>query len=230
MNIEIHWIPATVVVLYLIALFAVTWWARRLTQHSHGGIVGYLLAGRQLPFWVGAALLAGLAVGGVSTVGAAEWAFDKGISAGWYNAAWAAAALVVGVGAAKRYRRLEITTLPEFFELHYGTTARVLGVIGQLLIQIVITSLQYVAGGAIRRRKENEVQIGQWRQDERGRAHRAQHQKSESDNARCHRQPAHGVLRTRLSRGCGRGDISFRLEFRVGSTVASRPAIPARIE
>ena len=76
---------------------------------------------------------------------------QRGLSAGWYNAAWAAGAFVMAFGAARRFRRLEITTLPELFERHYSTTARVLGVIGQLVIQVVITSLQYVAGGAILR-------------------------------------------------------------------------------
>jgi SSS family solute:Na+ symporter len=144
-----HWIPLAVVVVYLVALFAATWWARRLTARGGGGLVGYLLAGRNLPPVVAAALLAGLAVGGASTIGVAERAYTAGLSAGWYNAAWAAGALVMAAFAARRYRRLEITTLPEFFERHYGTAARVLGVVGQLVIQVVITSLQYVAGGAI---------------------------------------------------------------------------------
>jgi SSS family solute:Na+ symporter len=146
-----NWIPITVVTLYVVVLFAITGWARRLTAKGGGGIIGYLLAGRGLPYWVAAALLAGLAVGGVSTIGTAEWAYTRGISAGWYNAAWAAGAFVLAFGAARRYRRYEITTLPELFERHYSVTARVLGVIGQLIIQIVITSLQYVAGGAILR-------------------------------------------------------------------------------
>lgn len=146
-----QWVPIVVVGLYVIALFAVSAWARRLTARGGGGIVGYLLAGRGLPPWVAAALLAGLAVGGVSTVGTAEWAYTRGISAGWYNAAWAAGAFVLALGAARRYRRWEVATLPELFERHYGTSARVLGVIGQLVIQVVITSLQYVAGGAILR-------------------------------------------------------------------------------
>jgi SSS family solute:Na+ symporter len=145
----IHWIPVTIVAAYLVALAAVTWWARRLTARGGGGLVGYLLAGRGLPAGVAAALLAGLAVGGVSTIGVAQWAYAKGFSAGWYNAAWACGAFALGLLAARRFRALEITTLPELFEMHYTTTARVLGVIGQLIIQIVITSLQYVAGGAI---------------------------------------------------------------------------------
>jgi len=144
-----HWIPLTVVVIYVVALFAVTWWARRLTERGGGGLVGYLLAGRKLPPLVAASLLAGLAVGGASTIGVAERAYTVGLSAGWYNAAWAAGAFVMAAFAARRFRRLEIATLPELFERYYGTSARVIGVIGQLVIQIVVTSLQYVAGGAI---------------------------------------------------------------------------------
>ncbi len=146
-----RWIPIAVVTLYVVALFVASGWARRLTARGGGGLVGYLLAGRGLPFWVAAALLAGLAVGGVSTIGTAEWAYTRGISAGWYNAAWAAGAFILAFGAARRYRRLEVATLPELFEREYDTGARVLGVVGQLVIQIVITSLQYVAGGAILR-------------------------------------------------------------------------------
>ena len=144
-----HRIPLIVIVVYLLALFGVTWWARRLTARGGGGMVGYLLAGRGLPTVVVASLLAGLAVGGASTIGVAERAYTVGISAGWYNAAWAAGAAVMGLFAARRYRRWEITTLPELFERHYGVGGRVLGVLGQLVIQVVITSLQYVAGGAI---------------------------------------------------------------------------------
>ncbi len=144
-----HQVPLIVIIVYLIALFGATWWARRLTARGGGGMVGYLLAGRGLPTVVVASLLAGLAVGGASTIGVAERAYTTGISAGWYNAAWAAGAAVMGLYAARRYRRWEITTLPELFERHYGVGGRILGVLGQLVIQIVITSLQYVAGGAI---------------------------------------------------------------------------------
>ncbi|GAH21211.1 unnamed protein product, partial [marine sediment metagenome] len=112
-------------------------------------MIAYLLAGRNLPFWVVAPLLAGLAVGGASTIGVAEGAYSTGISAGWYNAAWAVAAILVGLIVARRYRRMEVATLPELFERHYSTSGRVIGVIGQLVLQMVIISVQYVAGGAI---------------------------------------------------------------------------------
>lgn len=141
-----NWIPLTIVCVYILLLYAITWLTRRL---SRGGMISYLLAGRSLPFWVVAPLLTGLAIGGASTIGVAESAYKNGLSAGWYNAAWAAGAILVGLVAARRYRKMEVSTIPEFFERHYNVSGRILGVAGQLVLQIVITSLQYVAGGAI---------------------------------------------------------------------------------
>lgn len=141
-----NWVPLSIVCFYIVLLYVITWLTRRL---SRGGMIAYLLAGRSLPFWVVAPLLTGLAVGGASTVGVAESAYKAGISAGWYNAAWAAGAILVGLIAARRYRQMEVSTLPELFERHYSVSGRVIGVLGQLVLQIVITSLQYVAGGAI---------------------------------------------------------------------------------
>ncbi|MFQ6007381.1 MAG: sodium:solute symporter family protein, partial [Candidatus Zixiibacteriota bacterium] len=141
-----NWIPLGIVCSYVVLLYVITWLTRRL---SRGGMIAYLLAGRSLPFWVIAPLLTGLAIGGASTIGVAERAYQAGISAGWYNAAWACGAFLVGLIAARRYRQLEVSTLPELFEKHYSVAGRVIGVIGQLVLQLVITSLQYVAGGAI---------------------------------------------------------------------------------
>ncbi len=141
-----NWIPLSIVVLYIILLYLITWVTRHL---SRGGMISYLLAGRGLPSWVVAPLLAGLAIGGASTVGVAESAYKVGISAGWYNAAWALGAILVGLFAANRFRKMEVATIPELFERHYSTTSRMIAVAGQLVLQVVITSLQYVAGGAI---------------------------------------------------------------------------------
>src|SRR3990172_5389898 len=140
------WIPLLIVFSYIVLLYIITWYTRRL---SRGGMIAYLLAGRNLPYWLIAPLLTGLAIGGASTIGVAEQAYSVGISAGWYNAAWAAGAILVGLVAAHRYRQLEVSTIPEFFERHYNVSGRIIGVLGQLVLQIVITSLQYIAGGAI---------------------------------------------------------------------------------
>ena len=143
------WVPPVIVVAYIALLFVVTWWSQRMMDRTSKGLVGYLLAGREMPSWVCAAALAGLAVGGASTIGVAERAYKVGVSAGWYNAAWAAGALITGIFAIRRYRRFEVSTLPELIERYYTPSGRVVAVVGQLAIQVVVTSLQYVAGGAI---------------------------------------------------------------------------------
>ena len=67
-----HLIPIVVIALYIALLYGITWWSRRLSRGY--GLVGYLLAGRNLPFYITAAMLTGLAVGGASTIGVAEQA------------------------------------------------------------------------------------------------------------------------------------------------------------
>ncbi len=139
-------IQFVIVVLYIFLLFAISLYAKR---KAAGGSVNFLFGGRQMNALLVAANVAGLAVGAASTIGVAENAFTTGIAAGWYNAAWAAGALVMGVLAAGKYREMDCTTIPELFERYYDKKGRVISVIGLITIQLVITSMQYLAGGAI---------------------------------------------------------------------------------
>jgi len=140
-------IPLIIVSLYILMLFGVSWYSTKLSKK--GGTEGFLLAGRGMPAPVVAVMVAGLAIGGASTVGVAESAYTKGISAGMYNAAWAAGAAIAGLVVARKFRKMSITTVPELFGKCYGKSGKLLGVIGQLVIQMVITSLQYIAGASI---------------------------------------------------------------------------------
>ena len=142
-------IPFLIVVLYVFALFGVSWYSTKLAKRGNGGAEGFLLAGRGLPTVVIAVMIAGLAVGGASTVGVAESAYSKGIAAGMYNAAWAAGAIATGLVVVKKFRNMTISTVPELLGKYYGPTGKLIGVAGQLVIQITVTSLQYVAGGSI---------------------------------------------------------------------------------
>lgn len=139
-------IPLIIVVGYIVALFVISAFARKLASK---GSEDFILAGRKLTTPLVAVTITGLAIGGASTIGVSEQAYNVGLAAGWYNVAWAAGAIVMGIVAAAKYRSLNISTLPELFEKFYDTKGRVICVIGQIIIQLVITSLQYVAGGAI---------------------------------------------------------------------------------
>lgn len=139
-------IPLIIVLCYIVALFAISYYANKLAKQ---GAEHFILAGRKLTTPLVAVTITGLAIGGASTIGVSERAYNVGLAAGWYNVAWAAGAIIMGLVAAAKYRELNVSTVPELFEKFYDTKGRIICVIGQIIIQLVITSLQYLAGGAI---------------------------------------------------------------------------------
>lgn len=139
-------VSAVVVGLYVLVLLLISLAAKRL---STGNAENYVLAGRRMTTPLITVSIVGLAVGGASTIGVAEQAYVHGISAGWYTAAWGIGAIVMGMVVAKRYRRLNITTIPEMLERYYDKKSMIAGIAIQILVQLCVMSLQYVAGGTI---------------------------------------------------------------------------------
>lgn len=135
-----------IVCVYIALLFGISFYVKR---RADKGSAEYLFAGRKLGTALIAVNITGLAVGAASTVGVAENAFRVGMAAGWYNAAWSAGAIVMGLVAAGKLRAMKISTIPEFFEKYYDTKGRVISAVGLVIIMSVITALQYLAGGAI---------------------------------------------------------------------------------
>lgn len=139
-------IPLAIVLTYIVVLFLISFWAEK---RSRGGVENYVLAGRKLTTTLVTVSIVGLAIGGASTIGVAEQAYKVGLSAGWYTAAWGIGAICMGLLVAKKYRQLRISTIPELLERFYDKKGMVIGVFCQIIIQLVITSLQYIAGGTI---------------------------------------------------------------------------------
>ena len=135
-----------IVCAYIALLFGISFWVKK---RADAGSTAFLLAGRKLTTLLVAVNITGLAVGAASTVGVAQRAFGVGLSAGWYNGAWSIGAIVMGLVAAGKLRSMKVSTIPEFFENYYDTKGRLIGAIGLIIIMGVITSLQYMAGGAI---------------------------------------------------------------------------------
>jgi SSS family solute:Na+ symporter len=139
-------IPFLIVCVYIFLLFVISCFAQR---RSAGSATNYILAGRQLTTPLITVSIVGLAVGGASTIGVAEQAYKVGLSAGWYTTAWGMGAITMGMLVAKKYRQLNITTIPELLGRYYDTKGMIAGIACQILIQLVIMSLQYMAGGSI---------------------------------------------------------------------------------
>lgn len=139
-------VSLVILILYIVALFGISWYAKK---RSEGSMENYALAGRKLNAPLIGVSIIGLAVGGASTIGVSEHAFKVGLAAGWYTIAWGIGAVVMGLFLARKYRQAEITTISELIERHHDNKAVILGVICQIVIQLVIISLQYIAGGSI---------------------------------------------------------------------------------
>lgn len=139
-------IPLIIVSIYIALLFAISYYAKK---RSAGNATNYVLAGRQLTTPLITVSIVGLAVGGASTIGVAEQAYKVGLSAGWYTTAWGIGAIVMGMLVAKKYRELNITTIPELLGRYYDKRGMIAGVACQIVIQLVVMSLQYIAGGSI---------------------------------------------------------------------------------
>ncbi len=143
-------VQLVILIAYAAGLLAIAWASTRLQRSGNASkTLNYLLAGRNMPTLLIVVMLTGLAVGGASTVGVAERAYRVGFSAGWYNAAWGMGGIVVGLFFARHFRRMNVKTIPEMMGTMFGPGTRMLSVVNQLLVMISITSLQYVAGGAI---------------------------------------------------------------------------------
>lgn len=139
-------IPFLIVCIYILLLFVISYYAQR---RSAGSAANYILAGRKLTTPLITVSIVGLAVGGASTIGVAEQAYKVGLSAGWYTTAWGVGAITMGMLVAKKYRELNITTIPELLGRYYDKKGMIAGISCQILIQLVIMSLQYLAGGSI---------------------------------------------------------------------------------
>ena len=135
-----------IIILYIAMLFVISSFAKR--RVSKGG-ESYTLAGRGLSTPLVACSLIGLAIGGASTIGVAEQAYGIGLAAGWYTVAWGVAAIVMGLVTAEKYRNFNVSTVPELFGKFYDEKGRFICVICQMIILIVVVSLQYIAGGSI---------------------------------------------------------------------------------
>lgn len=139
-------IPFIIVLVYVLLLFALSIY---MSVKAKKDGENFLLYKGKNNMWITAVTIAGLAIGGASTIGIAENAFSKGLSAGWYDLAWAIGAVVCSLVLVKRLRASGYTTISEMTRNMYGKTTEKIMVVSMIIIQCGIIALQYKAGGSI---------------------------------------------------------------------------------
>ncbi len=136
-----------IIIIYLAALLFTSWYSTRLQKK--GSSKGFLFADQKLSSLLVAVTVCGLAVGGASTTGVAQNAFTGGLSAGWYDVAWAAGAVMMGLLFAGRMRNAGFKTINGMWNQIFGKGFQTLSLVVQIATQVTIVALQIVAGGSI---------------------------------------------------------------------------------
>ena len=137
MDLSIGTIDLVIIVVYLVGILLIGILSVRLRKMTSEG---YFLAGRGLGWvMVGAALFASN-ISTVHLVGLAASGYNEGLV--WGNFEWLAAITLIMLGLvfAPFYFKSRISTLPEFLEKRYGSTARTImafiAIIGALFVHI----------------------------------------------------------------------------------------------
>ncbi len=137
MDLTINTIDLTIIVVYLVGILLIGILSVRLKKMTSEG---YFLAGRGLGWvMVGAALFASN-ISTIHLVGLAASGYNEGLV--WGNFEWLASITLIMLGLvfAPFYFKSKISTLPEFLEKRYGSTARTIlafiAIIGALFVHI----------------------------------------------------------------------------------------------
>lgn len=123
------YIFSTILTLILVSIFGF-FSSKRIKTSSDFAVGGRSLSSPQ----VAGSIIATI-VGGASTIGTAELAFNRGINAMWFTLGASIACLFLGVFLAGPLRRAEVETVSEFLVRYYGEKA---GLAASVLTSIAI--------------------------------------------------------------------------------------------
>jgi SSS family solute:Na+ symporter len=103
----------------------------------------YLIAGRNLGTMVCAVVVAAEWLGGMSTIGVSERAFNTmSLQPILYNISTALGMIVIGFTVAAHYRRKDVHTVSEMIEILFGNEARSVSAVAFLIAYIVLAYVQ----------------------------------------------------------------------------------------
>lgn len=137
MDLNINTIDLTIIIIYLVGILLVGILSVKLRKMTSEG---YFLAGRGLSWIVVGAALFASNISTIHLVGLAASGYNEGLV--WGNFEWLASItlILLGLVFAPFYFKSKISTLPEFLEKRYGSTARTIlafiAIIGALFVHI----------------------------------------------------------------------------------------------
>ncbi len=131
---------------YLVGMLIIGMWASKRSDTTEN----FIVAGRNMPLWIGSATLAATWFGGGTILGAAGAAYEDGLLGVIADPFGAALVFfLVGFFFVRMFRRLRLYTVIDFFENRYGKTAATIAATGLIISNIGWTAGLLVAFGLV---------------------------------------------------------------------------------
>ncbi|MDO9509212.1 MAG: sodium:solute symporter family protein [Thermovirgaceae bacterium] len=111
----------------------------------------YSMAGRECGTLGVSGVLLGSLVGGASTVGTVQMAYQWGLSAWWFTLGGGLGCLVLGIWFAVPLRRSGMETIPGFISLSYGRATGNVAVLASVTGTFISIVAQFLSGAALLR-------------------------------------------------------------------------------
>lgn len=134
-----------IIISYILILILIGRYARKITSSSSD----FIVAGRKMGTVAVTASIVGLWLGGMSTVGTAEKAYNNGYFPIWFNISISIGMMIFAFTVAKLYRRYQISTIGELIEKLYNKKAARYVSYAFLIAAIILSALQLQAIGSI---------------------------------------------------------------------------------
>ena len=134
-----------VIALYMAAMIAIGWFARRRANTESD----YLVAGRRLGPLLYAGTMAALVMGGGATLGGIGLGYQHGLSGAWLVFSMASGVALISLVLAPLISRLRVYTVSQMLELRYGGNHALISGIVMLAYTLMIAVTSTIAYGAI---------------------------------------------------------------------------------
>jgi len=140
-----HLVQFFVIVAYFLLLVIVGYLTKKFSKSSSD----FLIAGRNMGLALVTVSVVGQWLGGMSTIGTAEKAYQSGFFPLWYNVSTATGMFLFGLTLAAVYRRNQVHTVGEMIEKMFNKNVRVISSLAFLIAFVILSYLQLQAIGSL---------------------------------------------------------------------------------
>jgi SSS family solute:Na+ symporter len=138
-------IDTLIIGIYFLGMIGIGFWGYR----SSTNLDDYLVAGRNVPFWMYVPVMSAIIIGGASTLGSAGFGYQYGISGAWLVISLGIGIAVLGILISTRLANLKAYTLGDVLEKRYDEYSGTIGAVIAGAYALVLAITEVIAIGKV---------------------------------------------------------------------------------